>query len=106
MWLDAEETAIHIGLNLDYFWEINPKIFRKYVSVFHEKEKLRIKEIDELNYKLAIYIGYAVNKPSGFPSKPFLREGEATKKEMTSEQMEAAFEGIVKRVNAKNGANN
>ena len=66
-----EEDAIRIGLDLHYFWSLNPKQWSKYVKVFNEKEKQRLKEVDTLNHILGKYIGFAVNDPKHYPSRPF-----------------------------------
>ena len=87
MWRDMEEDAIRIGLDLHYFWSLNPKQWGKYIKVFNEKEKTRLKEIDTLNYILGKYIGYAVNDPKHYPSKPFT-DNDTELKPMTDEEME------------------
>lgn len=46
MWRDMEEDAIFIGLDLHYFWSLNPKEWAKHVKVFNEKEKQRLKEVE------------------------------------------------------------
>ena len=87
MWRDMEEDAIRIGLDLHYFWTLNPKQWEKYVKVFNEKEKQRLKEVDTLNYVLGKYIVFAVNDPKHYPSKPFT-EKDTELKPMTDEEME------------------
>ena len=87
MWRDMEEDAIRIGLNLHYFWTLNPKQWEKYVKVFNEKEKQRLKEVDTLNYVLGKYISFAVNDPKRYPSKPF-SEKDTDLKPMTDDEME------------------
>jgi len=87
MWRDMEEDAIRVGLDLHYFWSLNPKQWEKYVKVFNEKEKMRLKEADTLNYVLAKYIGFAVNDPRHYPSKPF-SDKDTELKPMTDEEME------------------
>lgn len=82
-----EEDAIRIGLNLHYFWTLNPKQWEKYVKVFNEKEKQRLKEVDTLNYLLGKYVAYGVNDPKHYPSKPFT-EKDTDLKPMTDEEME------------------
>lgn len=82
-----EEDAIRVGLDLHYFWSLNPKQWAKYVKVFNEKEKQRLKEVDKLNYVLGKYIGFAVNDPKHYPSKPFC-EKDTELKPMTDEEME------------------
>lgn len=66
-----EEDAIQIGLDLNYFWSLNPKQWEKHVKVYTEKEKNRLKEIDALNHILGKYIGFAVNDPKNYPKHPF-----------------------------------
>ena len=87
MWRDMEEDAIRIGLDLHYFWSLNPKQWEKYVKVFNEKETQRLKEVDTLNYVLGKYIAYGVNDPKHYPSKPFT-EKDTELKPMTDEEME------------------
>lgn len=87
MWRDMEEDAIFIGLDLHYFWSLNPKEWAKHVKVFNEKEKQRLKEVDMLNYMLGKYIGWAVNDPKHYPGKPF-SERDIETKIMTDEEME------------------
>lgn len=87
MWRDMEEDAIRIGLDLHYFWSLNPKQWEKYVKVFNEKEKQRLKEIDTLNYVLGKYVAFGVNDPKHYPSKPF-SENDTDLKPMTDEEME------------------
>lgn len=87
MWRDMEEDAIRIGLDLHYFWSLTPKQWEKYVKVFNEKEKQRLKEVDTLNYLLGKYVAYGVNDPKHYPSKPFT-EKDTDLKPMTDEEME------------------
>lgn len=87
MWRDMEEDAIRIGLDLHYFWMLNPKQWEKYVKVFNEKEKQRLKEVDTLNYLLGKYVAYGVNDPKHYPRKPFT-EKHTDLKPMTDEEME------------------
>ena len=87
MWRDMEEDAIRIGLDLHYFWTLTPKQWEKYVKVFNEKEKQRLKEVDTLNYLLGKYVAYGVNDPKQYPSKPFT-EKDTDLKPMTDEEME------------------
>lgn len=87
MWRDMEEEAIKVGLDLHYFWTLNPKQWAKYVKVFNEKEQQRLKEVDTLNYVLGKYIGIAVNDPKHYPSKPFSQKNTELKP-MSDEEME------------------
>ena len=87
MWRDMEEDAIRISLDLHYFWSLTPKQWEKYVKVFNEKEKQRLKEVDTLNYLLGKYVAYGVNDPKHYPSKPFT-EKDTDLKPMTDEEME------------------
>lgn len=82
-----EEDAIRIGLNLHYFWSLTPKQWSKYVKVFNEKEKQRVKEMDTLNHILGQYIAYAVNDPKKYPRQPFT-EIDTSLSPMTDEEME------------------
>ena len=71
MWRDMEEDAIKLGLDLHYFWSLNPKQWEKHVKAYKEKEEMRLKEIDTFNYILGKYIAYAVNDPKHYPKEPF-----------------------------------
>ena len=87
MWRDMEEDAIRIGLDLNYYWSLNPKQYEKHIKVFKEKEEMRFKEVDTFNYILGKYIAYAVNDPKHYPNKPFT-EKNTELKPMTDEEME------------------
>ena len=87
MWREMEVDAILIGLDLHYFWTLNPKQFAKHVKVFNEKEQERLKEKDLFNFMLGKYIAVAFNDPKKYPSKPFL-ENDTDLKPMTDEEME------------------
>lgn len=87
MWRDMEEDAITIGLDLHYFWSLNPKQFAKHVKVFNQKEQQRLKENDLFNFILGKYVAYAFNDPKHYPSKPFT-EKDTDLKPMTDEEME------------------
>ena len=82
-----EEDAIAIGLDLHYFWSLNPKQFAKHDEVFKKKEQERLKEKDLFNFMLGKYIAYAFNDPKKYPSKPFT-EKDTDLKPMTDEEME------------------
>lgn len=87
MWTDLEELAIEIGLTLEYFWEINPRIFNKYINVYKKKKEEEIQQIDTLNFLLGKYIAYAFNDVKHYPKKPFL-EDDKPKGEMQVSDME------------------
>lgn len=87
MWRDMEEDAIRVGLDLPYFWSLNPKQWQKYVKVYNEKEQERLREIDTLNYILGKYVAYAVNDPKHYPKQPFTQKS-TDLKPMTDEEME------------------
>lgn len=82
-----EEDAIRIGLDLHYFWSLNPKQWAKHVKVFGEKEEKRYKEIDTFNFILGKYIAFSVNDPKRYPKKPYT-EQTAQLKPMTDDEME------------------
>ena len=82
-----EEDAIAIGLDLHYFWSLNPKQWAKHVKVFAKKEKQRLQETDTFNFLLGKYVAYAFNDPKHYPSKPFT-EKNTDLKPMTDEEME------------------
>lgn len=87
MWRENEETAIHIGLSLKEYWDLNPKQFQKYLNVYKSKKEQELQEKDYLNYLLGQYISYSFNNPKKYPSKPFLQKIQQ-KREMTDEEME------------------
>ena len=87
MWRDMEEDAIRIGLDLHYFWSLNPKQWAKHVKVFMNKEQQRLKEKDLFNYMLGKYVAFAFNDPKHYPSKPFT-DKDTDLKPMTDEEME------------------
>ncbi len=103
MWRDLEEEAIYIGLDLNYFWTLTPKQWKKYVKVFNKKREEELKEKDSFNYVLGKYIAYAFNDPKHYPSKPF-SEIKEPPKIMTADEMErkarintAMLGGVVKK---------
>lgn len=87
MWREMESDAIMIGLDLHYFWSLNPKQWAKHIKVFNDKEQQRLKEKDWFNYLLGKYVAYAFNDPKRYPSKPFL-ERDSQLEQMTDEEME------------------
>lgn len=87
MWRDLEADAIAIGLDLHYFWSLNPKQWVKHIKVFNQREQQRLKEKDTLNWMLGKYVAYAFNNPKHYPSKPFT-ENDTDLKPMTDEEME------------------
>lgn len=87
MWREGEEDAITVGLDLHYYWSLNPKQWAKHVKVFNAKERQRIEEIDQLNYLLGRYVAFAVNDPKHYPSKPFT-DRNTDLKPMSDEEME------------------
>lgn len=87
MWRDLEEEALRIGLDLHYFWSLNPKQWAKHVKIYVENEEKRFKEIDTFNFILGKYVAFAVNDPKRYPSKPFT-EKTTQLEPMTDEEME------------------
>ena len=87
MWRDLEEDAIKIGLDLGYFWSLNPKQFAQHIKVFNEMEEQRLKEKDLFNFLLGKYVAYAFNSPKHYPTKPFT-EKTTHLEPMTDEEME------------------
>lgn len=89
VWRQLEEDAIYIGLDLDYFWQLTPKQFNKYMNVHNKKIKEEVQQKDRFNYMLGQYIAFAFNDPKNYPKKPFLENAEEKKgKEMTDIEME------------------
>ena len=87
MWREMEEDAIRIGLDLHYFWSLNPKQYAKHIKIFNEKEEQRLKEKDLFNFMLGKYVAYAFNDPKRYPSKPFT-DKDTDLKPMTDDEME------------------
>lgn len=88
MWRDMEEDALLMGLDLHYFWSLNPKQFSKHIKVFNQKEKNRLKEFDTLNYILGKYIAYGVNDPKHYPRKPFSENEQKQLNPLPADEME------------------
>lgn len=87
--------AITVGLSIEQYWDLNPKQFEKYIKVYIENEKKRLREADTNNFNLGKYIAYAVNDPKKYPRKPFLEDklnkmemDEVVGREMSVEEME------------------
>ena len=76
-----------IGLDLNYFWGLNPKQWAKHVKAFQKKEEQRLREKDLFNFMLGKYVAFAFNDPKHYPSKPFT-EKNTDLKPMTDEEME------------------
>lgn len=76
-----------IGLDLHYYWSLNPKQFTKHIEVFNRKEEQRLKENDLFNFMLGKYMAFAFNDPKKYPTKPFL-EKNTDLQPMTDEEME------------------
>ena len=87
MWREMEEDALKIGLDLEYYWRLNPKQYAKHIKVFNEKEEQRLKEKDLFNFMLGKYVAYAFNDPKHYPSKPFTDKN-TDLKPMTDDEME------------------
>lgn len=87
MWRNLEEEAIYIGLDLDYFWNLTPKTYKKHVDVFQKKKKEKLQNIDYLNNILGQYISYAFNNPKKYP-KPFLTKNVQKNINMSETEME------------------
>ena len=87
MWRDMEEDALRIGMDLHYYWSLNPKQWVKHIKVFNQKEQQRLKENDLFNFMLGKYVAYAFNDPKHYPAKPFA-EKNTDLKPMTDEEME------------------
>lgn len=83
-----EIEAIHIGLELHYFWSLTPKQFQNHIKAYYEREKNRIIEKDMLNHLLGKYITIAFNDPKNYPKKSFLSDGVTENKAMTDDDME------------------
>lgn len=76
-----------IGLDLHYFWSLNPKQWAKHIKVFNHKEQQRLKEKDLFNHMLGKYVAWAFNDPKHYPTKPFT-EKDTDLKPMTDAEME------------------
>lgn len=85
-WRHHEITALEIGLDLNYYWELTPKQFQKHVTAYHTRRKENEKRTDQLNYLLGAYVGSAVNNGKHYPKEPFLSQKK--RRAMTPEEME------------------
>lgn len=71
------------------YWNLTPKQYEKYVSVYQKKRRLEIEEKDAINFNLGKYIAIAFHDPKKYPAKPFLyKEEEKKEKMMSIEQMQ------------------
>lgn len=86
MWRELEEEAILIGLELNYFWNLNVKQYEKHINAYNKLYKQKIENSDYLNFLLGKYIAFAVNNPKQYPNTPFLHE--PTNTIMSDEDME------------------
>lgn len=85
-----------MGLQYEYFWAINPRIYEKYREAYVEKTRRELRQHDMLNHLLGRYISYGVNDPKRYPKQPFLAE--AKTRPMTDEEMEAAAKRMTIRM--------
>ncbi len=95
MWRNLEEDAIRIGLDLHYFWSLNPSQFNKYIKVYNEKQLEKFKEKDLLNFMLGKYVAFAFNDPKGYPKKPFTEEDNKPKSMMADEMEKQARQNTI-----------
>lgn len=83
-----EEEAIYIGLDLHYFWSLNPKQYAKHLKAFNRQMIERVKETDTMNHQLGQYIYFAFNDPKNYPNKPRYTFPGDELKPMTDDEME------------------
>ena len=76
-----------MGLDLHYYWSLNPKQWAKHIKAFENREQKRLREQDLFNFMLGKYVAYAFNDPKHYPSKPFT-DKDTDLKTMTDEEME------------------
>ena len=95
MWRELEEDAIRMGLDLHYFWSLNPKQFNKYVKVHNEQLNEKFKENDLLNYMLGKYVAFAFNDPKQYPKKPFTEEDNKPKLMQANEMEKQARQNTI-----------
>lgn len=74
-------------MNLDTYWDMTPKVYRKHLEAFSKKQELQARETDFTNFLLGQYIARAVNDPKKYPKKPFLHKEEKKEGVMSSEEM-------------------
>lgn len=89
VWREHEEEAIYMGLNLDYYWSLNPKQYKKHQEAYQRRIDDEIKRQDLLNYALGRYISFAFHEPNKYPRKPFTSTN-VESVQQTAEQMEQA----------------
>ena len=88
MWRELESEAIYIGLDLLYYWQLNPKQLNKHIEVYNRRVDEDIKLQDRLNHVLGMYAMYAFNDPEQYPKEPFFNIDPVEKHEQTAEDME------------------
>ena len=86
MWADMEISALEIGLTIGEFWELDPKMFEKYIKAFANRQDRERKDRDYLNWLQAGYIakGFA----GKFPQKHALADEIQQPTAMTDAEME------------------
>jgi len=81
MWRELEADALYIGLDLEYFWRIDPKRFSKHIKNYAKKERERHEEINISHHLLGGYMRMAFGSEK-YPDKPLeLKKVNEIKKE-------------------------
>lgn len=79
----GEETALILGLDLDYYWDNPPVVFNKHIGAFNAKRQMAMMDTDMTNHILGRYIAYAVNDPQHYPQQQKINKDFFKKKEVT-----------------------
>ena len=78
-------------MDLDSYWNLNPKQFEKHISNYEEKQLEKANYDRVLIYNLGYYILLAFNKPNDYPEKPELLKLH-NDKPMDDDEMEKIIE--------------
>ncbi|CAM3608170.1 hypothetical protein ERUR111494_02580 [Erysipelothrix urinaevulpis] len=77
-----------MGLNLDYYWSLNPKQFQKHYDAYNSQVRERVEYDDFINHMLGRYVMIAVHDPENYPEEPFTSLKTKVEEKMTDERME------------------
>ena len=84
-WTELEEIAITIGLDLHYFWSLNPIQYSKHLKVYEQSQKNKIDEYDAIAHLLGNYLISAIHEPSKYPKYPYRSKNNEIVDEMMSD---------------------
>lgn len=81
-------------MEINYYWELTPRQYTRYIKAYKKKVVEDIKRLDMLNFALAKYIAIAVNNPKKYPQKPFSY--------IEKQRKNSNFLEVIKRLNKLN----